>query len=239
MPLPSSFIAHLRAGPYHPRSNKHSDALAAAIVTDLLATCKPMAATAAVGEVVWDSNFKLTYGTATWNTDLVIGQPPPGTAAPDGHPIRKAAPSFVQIAIEIKGVMTEHRKAVKNRKRDLESHHQHVHNYDSKAIAGGVMVLNIADRFNSPLRAEGDITTHKNPVRLVEHCMAETRAISVRGGPTGAGLDAKCAIVISDDNIDLAATHYHEGPPAPPVGDPMHYDAFIQRLCSEWSSKFA
>src|SRR5713101_8089489 len=104
MPLPSSFLAHLRAAPYHPRSDKHSNALSAAIVTDLLATCQPLAARAAAGEIVWDTNFDLTYGTATWNTDLVLGQPPPGTSAPDGEPIRKSAPSSVHVAIEIKGV---------------------------------------------------------------------------------------------------------------------------------------
>ena len=28
-------------------------------------------------------------------------------------------------------------------------------------------------------------------------------------------------------------------PPAPQVGDPMHWDAFIQRLCADWRSRFA
>jgi hypothetical protein len=239
MPLPSSFLAHLRAGPYHPRSDKHSNALAEAVVTDLIATCSPLAEGAAAGTVVWDTNFDLVYGTATWNTDLAIGDPPPGTTPPQTGGIRKTAPSSVQIAIEIKGVMTEHRKAIKNRKRDLESHHTHVHNYNPNTIAGGMLVLNIADRFRSPLRKEGDITAHKDPKRLLEHCMNEARAISVRGGPTGDGLDAKCVIVVDDDNIDVAATEYHEGSPAPSVGDPMHWDAFIQRLCAEWTERFA
>lgn len=238
MPLPSSFLAHLRGAPYHPRSDKHSNALAEAIVTDLLAACAPLAAAASAGKIVWETNFDLTYGTATWNTDLALGEPPTGSAAPEDQPIRKTAPSSVHIATEIKGVMTEHRKAVKNRKRDIESHHQHVHNYNSNTIAGGVMVMNIAERFKSPLRAEDDITIHRNPEKLVEHCMAEARAISVRGGPTGSGLDAKCVIVVNDDNIELAAAQYHEAPPAPQVGDPMHYDAFIQRLCAEWSDRF-
>src|SRR5579862_223964 len=117
MPLPSSFIAHLRSAPYHPRSDKHSNALAAAIVTDLIATCTPMAESAAEGKLVWDTNFDLIYGTATWNVDFVIGAPPPGTAPPTNELVRQAPPSSVQIAGEIKGVMTEHRKAVKNRKR--------------------------------------------------------------------------------------------------------------------------
>jgi len=37
--------------------------------------------------------------------------------------IAEAPPSTIHIAIEIKGVMTEHHKAVKNRKRDFEAHH--------------------------------------------------------------------------------------------------------------------
>jgi hypothetical protein len=233
MPLPSTFLTHLRSGPYHPRSDKHSNALAEAIVIDLLATCEPLAEQAAAGMVVWDTNFDLTYGTATWNTDLVLGAPPPGSGPPKDEPIRKTPPSSVHIAIEIKGVMTEHRKAVKNRKRDLESHHVHVHTYDPKTIAGGLLVLNIAERFKSPLRAEDDITAHREPPALVGHCMGEARAISVRGGPTGNGLDAKCVIVVDDDNMELANVKYHEAYPAPQVGDPMHYDAFVQRLCAD------
>jgi hypothetical protein len=195
-----------------------------------------MAVAAGKGRVVWDTNFDLIYGTATWNSDLVIGAPPPGTAAPEDSPIRQTSPSSVQIAIEIKAVMTEHRKQIKNRKRDLESHHTHVHNYNPNAIAGGVIVLNIAEQFDSPLRP--DITNHKDSEDLIKHCMSEAQALSVRGGPTGHGLDAKCVIVISDDNINFAAATYFEKQPAPQIGDPMHYDAFIQRLCAEWSSRF-
>lgn len=239
MPLPSSFLAHLRAAPYHPRSPKQGDALAEAIVLDLIAACKALAAAASAGEVVWKRNFNLIYGSSQWKSDLVIGAPPYGTSPPkDGEPILEVPPSSVQIAIEIKGVMTEHRKAIKNRKRDLESHHAHVHNYNTSTIAGGVLVLNIAERFKSPLREVGDITVHRNPGDLIRHCIAEAQAIGVRSGSSGDGLDAKCVIVVDDDNIDFAATSYRESPPAPQIGDPMHYDAFIQRLCAEWTSRF-
>jgi hypothetical protein len=239
VPLPSSFLSYLRAGPYNPRSSKQGDALAEAIVVDLLATCRGLAAAAADGEVVWKRNFNLIYGSSPWKSDLVIGAPPPGTQPPKDEPILEAPPSSVHIAVEIKGVMTEHRKAIKNRKRDLESHHAHVHNYDPRSIAGGVLVLNVADRFRSPLRAPGDVTTHKNPVALIQHCIAEAQGIAVRRESAGDGLDAKCVIVVDDDNIDFASSSYRETPPAPQVGDPMHYDAFIQRLCTEWTSRFS
>jgi hypothetical protein len=237
VPLPSSFINHLRQSGYHPRSDKHSNALGEAIVTDLVSTCDLLAERAAAGEVVYRLNFDLIYGTAEWNVDVVLGTPPPGTGPPPpGELILRATPSSVQIAIELKAVMTEHRKAVKNRKRDLEAHHEHVHNYNPQAIAGGVLVINASDTFQSPLRQ--GLTRHSNVGKLVQHCVNEAAAISVAGGPTGYGLDAKSVIVVEMDNVNLAAAKFFEKPPAPQVGDPMHYDSFIQRLCSEYKTRF-
>jgi hypothetical protein len=162
MPLPESFIQHLREFSYHPRSNKHSNALATAVVEDLLSTCPPMAAEALTGRIVFDLNMDLRVRTATWNVDLVLGMPARPVHTP-GAPIARGTPSTVRVAIEIKSVMTEHRKAVKNRKRDFEAHHEHVHSYNPRAIAGGIMVVNASARFFSPLRtkptAHGDKPT--------------------------------------------------------------------------------
>lgn len=58
------------------------------------------------------------------------------------------------MAFEFKTVMTEHRKAIKNRKRDLEAHHEYVHNYNAQTIAGGVMVINASPTFRSPLHPQ-------------------------------------------------------------------------------------
>jgi len=238
--LPESFIAHLRREGYHPRSDKHSNALAAAIVQDLVSTCEPIADAGRRGALVYQINFDLQYGNSTWNVDLVLGRPPPGLldlAQERGAIIERTDPSTVLIAIELKSIMTEHKKAAKNRKRDLEAHHEHVHNYDPKAIAGGVFVVNAAERFRSPTRRPGDITTHRDPLDKVEHCLSELRNVSVRGGPTGTGLDAKAGLVVDMDNMDLESTSYLVNTPAPRVGDPMHYDAFIQRLCAEYTSR--
>jgi hypothetical protein len=236
MALPVSFLDHLRTEGYHPRSNKHSNALARAIVADLLDTCEPMRAKAAAGKLVFAINVQLHFGTAVWNIDLAMG-PPAGSVTVPPSGIVYAPPSTIQIAIEIKGVMTEHHKAVKNRKRDFEAHHQHVHNYSNAAIAGVVMVINAAPRFQSPLVPH--VTIHKNPTALVGHCMNEMRAVTSRGGVEGRGIDAGCAIVVSHDNIENASTHYVTSLPAPQIGDPLHYDAFIQKVCSEYAGRFA
>lgn len=170
MPLPESFVHHLRQEGYHPRSNKHSDVLAVAIVQDLIRACEPLRRAAGLGRVVYDLNMDLRVGTSVWNVDLVLGTPAESVSAGEGS-ITRSSPATVQIAIEIKTVMTEHRKAVKNRKRDFEAHHEHVHDCSRHAIAGGVLVVNAAERFRSPLRT--GVTVHGSSpsalLRLVEH----------------------------------------------------------------------
>jgi len=234
--LPQQFLQHLREKGYNPRSNKHSDALSEAIVSDLVANCPSIRHNAALGLLVYALNFDLVYATSQWNVDLVLGTPPPNSPPPDEGAIRRSEPSTVQIAIELKSVMTEHHKAVKNRKRDFEAHHEHVHNYSNAAIAGGVMLINASPTFKSPLR--NAITVHAKPTALVAHCLQEMSNVSMRGGPTGYGLDAKAGLVVSMDNEVWPSTAFVTTPPAPSIGDPMHYDAFIQRLCAEYSARF-
>jgi hypothetical protein len=236
-PNPLRFLEHLRAQGYHPRSDKHSNQLSLCVVHDLVASCRAIARRATAWELVFALNFTLLTGTAEWNVDLVMGQPPIGK--PDivaDADIRRARPSTVQIALEIKTVMTEHRKAIKNRKRDFEAHHDHVHRYNERAIAAALLVVNIAGTFRSPLRPA--VTRHAQPERLVQHCIDQMRSVTVRSGTTGAGLDAKGLIVVDLDNEDLARARYRVTKPAPPVGDPLHYDAFIQAICQAYETRF-
>jgi hypothetical protein len=236
-PNPALFLDHLRQHGYHSRSDKHSNALAAAIVNDLVERCRAIRAKAGRGQLVYDLNFDLVAGTAVWNVDLVLGSPEFGTDPPlGGQTIRRAPPSRVEIAIEIKSVMTEHRKAIKNRKRDLEAHHEHVHNYSNRAIAGGVLVVNGAEVFKSPLRAHP--TTHRRIEQLVALCVSELRSVAARGGATGYGLEARCAIVLDMGNVEPGSVSYIAGPPAPQVGDQLHYEAFVQALCDIYAERF-
>jgi hypothetical protein len=238
MPLPESFIQHLRDFGYHPRSNKHSNAFSATIVQDLLEACPPLAEQARQGKLVYALNMRLRVRTVDWNVDLVLGTP--GQPVPTlGAPIVQGVPATVRMAIEIKGVMTEHRKAVKNRKRDFEAHHEHVHNYGRRAIAAGVMVVNAALRFRSPLRTGPTAHGARLGVsKIVEHCVNEMRNVTESGGASAHGIDAKAALVVDFDNVDWAAARYFSQPPAPQPGDPLHYDSFIQKLCDEYSTRF-
>ena len=237
--VPIDFIEHLRAEGYHPRSNKHSNVLAELMVRDLLSFCAPMREKARQGGLVYELNQTLITGTATWNVDLVLGDPPPGQSVdPEDRLIARSVPSTTQIAVEIKSVMTEHRKAIKNRKRDFEAHHDHVHRYHPRAIAGGLLVINGASTFKSPLRVDPEPTRHKEPESLVEHCVREFRAVSSRGGETGPGLEAKGILVVDFDNVDREAVRYIQRGAAPPVGDPLHYDHFLQSICRHYEVRF-
>lgn len=233
-PPPTAFLEHLKAEGYHPRSDKHSNALAKAIVDDLIERCPTIRAQATAGLLVYGLNFTIRVGITDWNVDLVLG--PPAVKGGEREAIACQDPTTVRIAIELKSVMTEHRKAVKNRKRDLEAHHEYVHKYDNNAIAAGVLVVNASECFKSPLRSS--LTTHKNPDALVEHCLNELRSVSARGGTTGSGLEAKCGIVVNTDNIDHAAAVY-AAVLNPPLGDPISYDAFIQVICDKYRERFS
>lgn len=239
MPLPESFLTHLRSHGYNSRSNRHSNALAEAIVVDLLIRCEPMARFAKSGRLVYDLNQDLRFQTSTWNVDLVIGKPALPVAQHESA-VARTTPITVAIAIELKAVMTEHRKAVKNRKRDFEAHHEHVHNYDLHAIAGGVMVVNASEQFRSSLRPQ--VTIHGDRIRanqLVGHCVNEMRNVTQSSGTSHYGMDAKAVIVVDFDNINTSEGRFWTRPPAPQVGDPLHYDSFIQKLCSEFVARFA
>jgi hypothetical protein len=240
MALPASFLDHLKTLGYHPRSDKHSNALGVAIAYDLATRCPTIRVRAAEGRLVYALNFDLHVRTTNWNVDLVIG-PPAEPVQRDSGPIGKGRPVSVEIAIELKSVMTEHRKAVKNRKRDLEAHHEHVHHYDQRSIAGGVFVVNQALTFKSPLRPELTIhaTDRRGANALVEHCLSEMRNISERQDEAGYGLEAKCFLVVDMNNQDLAATRFIESVPAPLTGDPLNYDSFIGRICSQYERRFA
>jgi hypothetical protein len=236
-PNPIPFLNHLRREGYHPRSDKHSNALSLAIVNDLHAHCPAIRSKGLAGELVYDLNFTLRAGTAEWNVDLVLGAPSLSCGeGKEREPIERQRPALVQIAIEIKSVMTEHRKAVKNRKRDLEAHHEHVHAYNKETIAGGMLVVNAAPFFQSPLRTGR--SEHKNPMRLVEHCVSELRYVASRGGRTGYGLEARCAIVVNLDNENYPEAKFETAPPAPQPGDPLHYDAFIRTVCDHYQRRY-
>ena len=104
-----------------------------------------------------------------------------------------------------------------------------------KTIVGGLVVLNMAERFKSPLRPE--ITIHKNVERLVRETVDMFRGLplSKKGGT---GLDALGMIVIAHTNVDGDQTSLISTDPAPKRGDPLHYSTFLEDICNTFTMRF-
>jgi hypothetical protein len=236
---PEKFVEHLRGSGYHPRSNVHGKFLCEHVLEDLLVICPRISEHAAAGRLVYDIQRKIIVAGSEWNIDLVLGPPPGGGAgAVPARGIIKASPATIRVAIEAKTVMTEHGKARRNRQRDLDSFHQFVHRYDINTIAAGLTVVNLADRFKSPLRQE--VSLHRNIKTLVQETMSLLRALpqrSARGDE--AGLEANGAILVNHDNVDFQASRLIIGAPAPQVGDPLNYDSFLRRICDSYTHRWS
>jgi len=238
MAAPAQFVEHLREHGYHPRSNAHGKALCEFVLKDLLVSCPKIADDARRGRLVYDVNRKIIVGSSEWNIDLVLGPPPSGfTHDPATSAIFRSPPATIRIAIEAKTIMTEHGKARRNRQRDLDSFHQFVHRYDPDAIAAGLTVVNIAKRFKSPLRPE--VSIHRNIEALVQETMGLLRSLPTRSAPgEGPGLEANGAILVDHDNVNFKKTHLVTNAPAPKVGDPLHYDTFLRRMCDRYTQRW-
>ncbi|MFQ6007210.1 MAG: hypothetical protein ACE5OQ_17110 [Woeseia sp.] len=255
MSIDDAFVEHLVKEGYHPRSSKHSDFLSEIIIADLLENCPAMAEKAARGELVVKLRHHQQVGYDDWVIDIAFG-----TCAgkpqlpPEGQAITFTAPAIIQVAIELKTVMTEHGKAQRNRLRDFAAFASHGHRYEPATVLGAVLAVNAAGHFYSPLRNADDITVHgtkKASAREVARTTVDLfRSMALRHSDSRSqGLDGLGVIAVEHDNLAIhpdpaAYAHMHKPtrvapvPPSPSVGDPMHYHAMIQRLCTAYTRRF-
>lgn len=252
-------VQQLREGGYHPRTSKHSDFQSLIIIRDLVAQCPLIAARAKSGELVAKLRHHQTVGHADWVIDIALGTCAGIPATPIELDlgigvIGMAPPVIIQIAIELKSIWTEHGKARLNRLRDFNSFHGYAHQYSPETVAAAFLVVNSAEWFWSPLRDPDDLTRHGRPTKTARQLAKETldrfRSIHLRNSVTDApGLEALGVLVVEHDNIPLnpnAATHsaHHSetiiapSPPNVAVGDPLHYQSMIQRICNAYSQRF-
>ena len=247
---PNVFIRHLADNLYHPRSDAHSNAVCLAILDDLIVHCPPLAHKAASGDLVAKLNHTVKVNYQDWNIDLALGPPPSLAEPPSDSRIRFGIPVTVEIAIEAKAVMTEHGKARRNRLRDLQAFHNYAHTYNQKTIATGIVAVNISPIFWSPLRRHDDITIHKNIDVLGEQTVRIFRGLPLRHTPgEGPGIEAFSVLVVKHDNLaknpepplsagDPRTPELVSRPPAPQVGDPMHYATMIRRTCTAYQERW-
>jgi hypothetical protein len=260
MPIEAELVNHLAEGGYHPRTSKHSDFQSLIIIRDLVAQCPLINHRAAAGEIVASLRHHQQVGHADWVIDIAIGTCAGAPKKPDLEtdlgltPITMAPPVVIQIAIELKSIFTEHGKARRNRLRDFSSFHGYAHQYDQKTVAAAFLVVNSSERFYSPLRDDDDITVHSTTKLSSRQVAASAvdifRSIPLRNLVSDPpGMEAVGVVVVEHDNLMVHpnATAYASlhrptrvapTPPNLPLGDPLHYESMIQRICNAYTQRF-
>lgn len=225
---------------YHPRSDEHSKALCRMVMDDLLDTCPLLRAHARDRIVVGGVNSRFSFANGkVKNLDLAIGLPAVRAEETDPSELMSTGRiASLRIALEAKQCMTEHSKTKPRIFDELSSSHEIVHQGDPTAIAAGIVVVNIADQFVSPLRQESDgpvsYTRHRQP-EVAESMVRHLRGLKLRAGAGEVGFDAFAIIVVDCNNI--GACKLHSGPPAPQPGDPDHYVTFLQRIGAAYAAR--
>lgn len=224
---------------YHSRSDAHSIALCGFVMNDLLGACPVLAEHARRGEIAYGINLSFQFPSGkVKNLDLAIGTQ---TQIPldSGQPVHRVAElSSLRLAMEAKSVMTEHKKSQPRVFDELSSSHEIVHQGGQDTIAAGITVVNISDRFVSPLRQTGfdlNWSFHKQPgvaASMVRHL----RALPIRDRVGEVGFDAYATVVISCDNQSAASLW--SLPPAPQPGERDYYGTFLARLSEAYSTRF-
>ena len=151
------------------------------------------------------------------------------TVPSDGdRPIAEAEPERIWLAIDARFVMTERGKARRNRQRDISSFADIMHRHHPGAVSGGLLLINTAERFRSPLRDDGDITAHENIEPLVEQTIEIFEDIDRAAGEISPNVDGVAYVVVEHTNMDDGhETRLVSEPPAPQPGAITNYREFL------------
>ena len=157
--------------------------------------------------------------------------------APDARaPIVPGPLRELRVSCEAKQCMTEHGKTEPRIFDELSSSHEIVLQGDTRAIAAGVVVVNIAPRYASPTRQ----TTRRGPLVFTSHRQPEVtanmvghlRGLKMRDDPGEVGFDAFATIVIDSTTSGRAFTQVAR----PATGRPHHYATSIERISRAYAA---
>ena len=147
------------------------------------------------------------------------------------------------VALEAKAAFTEFGKARPRLYDELNSSHLTIHGDTDSAIAVGLAMVNSAPSFVSPLRNPWPLGTHPTVVnphkqpKDTESTIAKVKQLPRRSGPGQRGFDAMGVIVVSCRNDGSPVDAVLEAP-APGHGDVFHYDSFVERIDTIYSTRF-
>jgi hypothetical protein len=193
------------------------------------------------GKIVYQEDHNVGEGDSKWNVDLIIGPPREEVQTEIGDDVFlvEAEPEEVWLAIDAKSVMTEHGKARRNRQRDINSFADIMHSHYPGAVTGGILLINLADRFKSPLRDEDDITEHDRIEDLVAETVDIFRDIDRAQGKVSPNVDGVGCVVVEHTNLDDDhETRLVTEPPAPQKGDIVQYHEFLEIILDVFEDRW-
>jgi hypothetical protein len=193
------------------------------------------------GKIVYQEDHNVGEGDSKWNVDLEIGPPKEEVQTEIGDDVSlvEAEPEEVWLAIDAKSVMTEHGKARRNRQRDINSFADIMHSHYPGAVTGGILLINLADRFKSPLRDEDDITEHDRIEDLVAETVDIFRDIDRAQGKVSPNVDGVGCVVVEHTNLDDDhETRLVTEPPAPQKGDIVQYHEFLEIILDVFEDRW-
>lgn len=228
--------------PYHPRSDTHGGAQCRYFLDDLLYENDTIEGAAQSGDIVFEEDIVVGEGGLSWNTDLVIGPPRDTVQVPlDGNrAIAREEPAEIWLAVDAKSIMTEHQKARRNRQRDINSFADIMHHHHERTLTAGILLVNLVETFDSPLRDPDDITAHVHIDRIVEEIVDMFDSINRSEGEISANLDGAGVVVVQHSNLieDIGDTRLVTDPPAPQQGDRVHYRTFVRQMADWFETRF-
>jgi len=149
----------------------------------------------------------------------------------------------VLIAVEAKACMTAHIKARPRLYDELNSSHLTIHGCADTAIAVGLVLVNYASEFISPIKNNFDISknapvvSHHDQPRDTERVIEKVLKLPRSSGTGKRGYDA-IGLTVVDMRNDGGPVVQIDSSPAPQPGDILHYDQMIGRIKSRYTARF-
>ena len=151
----------------------------------------------------------------------------------------------VLVAIEAKAAMTEFSKAESRLFSELDSSITVINGHAQHAIAGALVMVNVADEFVSPIKNLQDFDTppvfmsrHKNQPHPAIGVIETVRQVRRRTVDTDRGFDVLGILVVDLRNNGSPGVLV-KSTPAPEPSDALSYDQMVTRAAALYSRRFS
>lgn len=177
----------------------------------------------------------LDYGVPLTSDELAVLE-----SLPD---IPVAPVGAVLVALEAKATMTAHVKALPRLYDELNSSHQCVHGASAQALAIAYVQVNASENFASSVTNNYPIsqyplryTSHKQPADTLR-VVQKVRELPRRTRSSENGFDG-VGITVLDFVNDGGPVRIVDGPPAPDRTESDHYERMVERMATEYDTRF-